>query len=552
MLSELHISNFALIDRQTISFGPGLNVISGESGTGKSLLLQALQFLLGAKPKAQIVRAGRDEARVEGLFDLSQATESLLHELPDMARSSELVLSRSILSSGKAKVFINGQLASMGLLEELARKLISICGQNQYVRLLDPRYHLELLDAFAGTGGLLARFRESFNLWRAEKAALEEQKDALARLSERREALEVTVQELEALGLKEGMRAELEEKVNRLSRAEKLITTAQDILELLKNGHGFQHILQRIAFQAAELLKLDPSLSAAQKLFSSARTELMEFESELERYVSKLDLDSKALDRFRDELAEVARLERKYRTDERGLLSRLAQAKLELDSLKGGSAALQELEVKVADLLTELNNLAAELSKKRYEAGERLAKLIVEGLSDLNMGKCRFSASISECELSLEGRDRVEFLIGTLKGEPLKPLRAVASGGELSRVMLVLKQVLREHDGVGVNVLVFDEVDSGISGGVARAVGEKLLKLSKYSQVICITHLPQIASLADHHFLVHRATGRTAEQSIIRKIEQDERVEEIARMLAGYKITQASRESARELMASKH
>lgn len=547
MLSQLHIADFALIKEQTISFGSGLNVLSGESGTGKSLVLQALQFLLGAKARTQVIRAGADEAVVEGLFGLQGLPAALRAELPDIARGDELTLSRSVNASGKSKVYINGRLAALALLEELAGKLVSICGQSQHVRLLDARYHLQLLDDYAQNSDLLCAHQRQFAAWRARQAEFERLQMESERILRRQDELKTTVEELSACGLRAGLRQELEEKVKRLSQAEKILSLSQQMAEDLGDEGGLHSLLQRLNLQLGELIKLDPQLQGLSQVFLSARRELFGFEEELKRYASQVELDGRGLDELREQLAEIARLERKYRCDSHGLLGLLEKTRQELNSLRDAQG-LEKLKLETERALAETEKLAGELSARRQAAAKQLAKAVEQGLGDLHMNDCRFSAAFAQAELGLQGKDKVELLMSSIRAEPLKPLRLIASGGELSRIMLVLKEALREQS--GVNVLVFDEVDSGVSGGIARAVGEKLAALSKYSQVICITHLPQIASLADHHFLAGKE-GRECAESIIREIRGQEKIEEIARMLAGYDITEASRESAKELISSK-
>ncbi len=548
MLCELQISNFALIEKLTVSFADGLSVLSGETGSGKSIVLQAMQFLLGAKTKTQIIRTGSDEACVEGVFDLSKISRQIFEELPDLARTEELSIGRSLSASGKSKVYINGRLVSLSVLEDIAEKLVNICGQNQHVRLLDQRYHLSLLDGFAETGKEVERYRELFLLWQDSQKKLKELEQKTRWASSRLVELENIVSELEAISIRAGMRAELESKVKKLAAAEQLISCGQSLLDLFSQESGLVARFQSAYSIIQEMQKLDSSFSPLTEGFNAARTEVKEFESEVSRYISKIEVDQDSLEKLRDELAEVARLERKFRCDEEGLIQLLKQSKEELSSLESG-VDLQTLREETAHLLEEVKKLAEALSKKRKASALRLGKIVAEELGELNMSGCTLSLSFEEAEVGITGKDRVEILISSNKGEPVKPLRDIASGGELSRIMLVLKKALRDR--TGVNVLVFDEVDSGISGQVARAVGKKLLELSLQSQVICITHLPQVASLANHHFLVDKKVkDRTWTE--IREINGDDRIEEIARMLAGYKITAASRESARELLSSKN
>lgn len=548
MLSELQISNFALIEKQTISFGPGLNVISGESGAGKSVILHALELILGARPRANFIRSGADSLEVEAVFDLRNVAPNILHGLPDLARVDELALSRSVTMSGRNKVYVNGTLATVTLLQEITGKLVNICGQSQHVRLLDSEYHLELVDGFAGNLNLVQRYTSAFTAWRNQRDELERLETRLQRNIMRRAELEFMLEELSAAELSPGIREELESQVKRLSQAEHLISGTQNICESMNVEEGILERLQQVGAKLHELQRFDKDLSKLVTLFSSARTELVEFESDLRGYLAGIEVDDAALSQLRDRLAEVARLERKYKTNDRGLVDLLASAREEVAALNAAEN-IEARRSELARLKQEVLKLGAELLASRQKAGRTLSRAVENELAELNMKDAQLKLSFTAlAEPSLKGTEKIEILISANKGEPPQALRQVASGGELSRIMLVLKKVLREQS--GVNVLVFDEVDSGVSGSVARAVGEKLKALARDSQVLCITHLAQVASLADHHFLVDKKLGKRT-VSEIRELVEQEKVDEIARMLAGYEITAATRESARELMSSK-
>ena len=544
MLCELRIVNFALIESQSIAFGEGLNVITGETGAGKSTILQALQFLLGGRSRESVIRSGAEEAVVEGLFNLNSLPEAVLRELPEMVRGPEIAITRAVSMGGRSKVYMNGRMATLGLLEEVADKLVNVCGQNHHVRLLEPKFHLDLVDGYAGLESELSEFRDLYQRWRDTLRRAEEAQLAAARQSQRGDELSETIKELQAVQLKPGLRNDMEGALRRLANAEKIVQAGQELDGALE---ALFEQLSGINVSAHEIVKLDPTFADLYGRLSSARIELDDFRAGLMHYISRVELDDSQLNRLRDRVSELARLERKYRTTCDGLIEVLRAAQDELGGLQGGVDA-DELASLGEELHSEVLRRAAALSSRRDVAAGELCSQVERGLADLSMANCRLLAQRQETELGPHGRDRLEFLIATNPGEPLRPLRHIASGGELSRITLVLKEALREK--TGVNVLVFDEVDSGVSGSVARAIGEKLCALGRFSQVICITHLPQIASLADHHFLVGKELHDRA-TSTIKKISGDGKVEEIARMLAGYKITKAAIESARELLSSK-
>jgi DNA repair protein RecN (Recombination protein N) len=552
MLVELSISNFAVVERGSISFGEGLNVLTGETGAGKSVVLHALEFILGRRAATHAIRTGADSLEVSALFDLSQVPGDVVAALPDIAKGNfpadtELLLSRTLTAAGKNKVHINGRLGTVGLLEEIAGRLINICGQNQQLKLLDPSYHVSLLDGYAGHGELLGRYRERYAVWREATAALRGA-EVRARTDAARQAeLEELVRELSPLSLRPGLRSELEAEVKKQSHAENIIAGGQAIAEMCGAEGGALDHLARIAAELQRIAPFDVEIDDFNRRFQAIRTEFVEFEHDLSAHIRRVDVDEQALELTRGRLAEIARLERKYRTNDAGLSDLLRDAVEKLGPSE--TVSIERLEAAVAEARTGLFDVGRELTRSREKAAAKLAKDVRSELREVAMEGATLEVRLAaETEASPLGLERAEILIATNPGEPVKPLKLIASGGELSRLTLVLKKVLRDRS--GVNILVFDEVDTGISGSVARAVGEKLKALSRDSQVLCITHLPQVASLADAHFLVTKSSGKRA-VSRIERLEDSAVVDEIARMLAGYDISTAARESARELLASK-
>lgn len=549
MLRELSISNFILIEHQSISFGAGLNVLSGETGAGKSIILQALEILLGGRPRADLVRAGAERWEVSGLFDLSKLAQTVRAELPELIEGDELLLGRSMTSSGKGKVLVNGRLATVGLLEEIAAKLIAICNQNQQVRLLNSGYHRELLDGFCDNGEILDTYRSKYNSWRELERELAELNQNLRERARREAELQFVVEELSAAGLEPGKRERLELELKRFGNSQRILERGGFVRSFLNSEEGILVQLTALTNELSAIAQLD---QAAQTLIEQGK-ELSENADHLERHVARylqsIDIDTEELEIRRGELAEIARLERKYRMDEGALVELLKHSEGELASLTE-IGKVEALTAMVSELYGESQKIAAQLKSRRERGAKLLEKAVCEELSELNMKDARIKVSFStSAELSEHGSEKCEFLITTAPGEEFGALRRVASGGELSRIMLVLKKILRDRS--GVDVLVFDEVDTGISGGVARAVGEKLKNLASTSQVICITHLPQIASMAEHHFVVEKERKNKTLVTKITELSEKEKVEEIARMLAGYKVTDSARESARELLTSK-
>jgi len=549
MLTELRISNFAIIKEQKLSFSSGLNVISGETGAGKSIILNALELVLGERANPQYVRSGCESLEVEALLDLSGLPAETMSLLPENIQSDELLISRTVSATGKGKVYINGRLGTVALLQEITENLVNICGQSQHVSLTKERYHRDYIDGFADNTKIREAYQQAYREWKTLSDKLELLTTRAEQGAQRAEELELAVQELLGVNPVAGLRTSLEEEIKALSNAERIISGAQIVSQIFNDDSGLITQLQTAGVELNNLLKADPRLDKLCKLYESAKTELEEFERDLSDYASSVSIDDAALEERRSRLAELARLERKYKADDHGLALKLKEYQSELETL-GGELDIDSLKKNVDAARSAMEKNATKLTLSRKEAGKKLAKLAETELSELNMTGSRISVDLQQIPASAHGCDEVQFLISTNKGEPFKPLSKVASGGELSRVMLILKKVLRDR--LGVNILVFDEVDAGISGKAARAVGQKLKELSTDSQVICITHLAQVASLADHHFVVTKTDSleKSEDRTIaeVKALNSDEKVEEIARMLSGYKITKASRESARELI----
>jgi len=553
MLTEITISNLAVIERQSLSFDSGFNVISGETGAGKSVILSALEFILGKKLSTDMIRPSAESLEVQALFDISKLPQGVLAELPEIAHGEELVVSRSLPREGRGKVLINGRLGTVSLLEEIVSKIVNVCGQHHQTRLLDPKYHIELLDGFCAHEELLSSFKLAYQAWSEKKRILTESRERSSNAIVRREELSEILAELEELpNLTADRRENLEAEVKRLSNSEKLINLGQRLSDLLSADGGVENgvaaKISEVGGAANEILRIDPSFEPLVERWSEVEGGVAEFERELARYISGLDLDSSSLEALREELSELARLERKYRVDCAGLLDLKNRSLAEL-SLYAVDSNLNTLLGELSKAEELMKTAAKKLTQSRVTHAKVLAAHVSKSLAELNMREALLDVRFTEAAPTLSGSDKVEFLITTNSGFEPKPLAQIASGGELSRIMLVLKKVLRERS--GVNVLIFDEVDAGVSGSVARAVGRMLKDISDQSQVLCITHLPQVASLSDRHFLVNKESGKRA-VSLVRQLSELEKVDEIARMLAGYTITEASRASARELIASKH
>lgn len=546
MLVELRIRNFAIIEELSLELVPGLNVISGETGSGKSLVLDAFQLILGARPKASYFRTGTDGWEIEALLSLGEISSDVRELLPEQFRDEdEILLSRTMSTAGRGRVFMNGSLCTVQMLQQISSRMLALCTQGQQLRLHSSEYILDLLDEYAGITELVSIYRNQFSELKKLEAELTQLTADKERNLMRQAELEFIIHELSELAPEPGMRQQLEIQIQQLRDAEKNADSVRNGLEILLDEQGVFSLLARCR---KELTRLSPEVSAEllQRLDSSV-DQLTELERALGRHNLPDEYAQHELERCHERLSELARLERKYKTDDTGLSTLLEKAAT--DSAQNDEMGKERvLKETIEEKTRVVSKSAREMREKRYLAAAEFEKSVREELRDLGMPNVTMKLDFEEHGIGERGTESVTFLFAPNPGEEPKPLSEIASGGELSRVMLVIKKVFRDKS--GVNILIFDEVDTGVSGAVAQAVGEKMYDISGFSQVICITHLPQVACYADRHFSVSKEVDDRT-RSNINVLAGDVQVEEIAKMLSGYKITSAARESAKELLASK-
>lgn len=547
MLQEFVIRNFVIIEDQSIQFGPGLNVISGETGTGKSVLVQALQLLLGGRAQSRFLRKGADGWEIEALFDLSGLTPAQRESLPDeVSEADELLVSRSSSASGKGRVLLNGRLSTVSLLREITPKLLGICSQHEHVSFLDPKSQTRLLDQFSGDGSVIDDYRSCYDRWRQASLELEERKERREKNLLRQAELEFVLGELGKVSLTPKRRDELEEAIALQQESETLLTLAEEVRGALNDDGGAFSSVSRLSSAVRALSRRSSRFDELASLVSEVDDQLQQVEQKLEGAMRSVELNEEELEEARAELSLIAQYERRFHTDCAGLAALQEEAQTELDSISD-AASLEALQQEVQLRFGEVETAGARLRKVREKAARKFEKIIQQELADLNLADARLQVTLTPAPPGPLGTECVEFLFEPNRGEGARPLKDTASGGELSRLTLVMKKVLRDrHE---LCVLVFDEVDTGVSGSVASAVGAKLKSLSSRSQCICVTHLAQVASFADQHFTIEKRTGKRT-VSVIRELDKEQRVEEIARMLAGYDITPAARASAKELISS--
>ncbi len=564
MLIELLIRNLAIIDEVQVPFQSGFNVLTGETGAGKSIIIHALNFLVGGKGDIDLIRTGEDFMVVEAVFDLSHCPQgkAVLEELGFEPEDDALILSRELSRSGRSRCRINGRAATVAMLKQIGKALVDIHGQHEHQSLLEPSNHLRFLDAFGGDEVLNLKERYA-NLYRQlmqiEREIAELQQSERDRM-QRLDLLRYQADEIDKANLREGEEEELLQERQLLANAERIVERVNYAVQRLMEDGGALDKLGDAIQTLKDIIHLDPALGEWQNALSQAFDTIQEVGFELERYASRVEFNPERLDEVESRLDLIRRLKRKYGDTISAILQYREQIERELQKLETSEERLEALQKERERLRNELAEAAFALSQARQEIARQLEKTVQNHLKALMMEKARFKIAVDRIPdpnglklpdgifaFGRDGVDQVEFLIATNPGEPLKPLAKIASGGEISRTMLALKASLqRTHE---IPVLVFDEIDVGIGGRTAEAVGEKLREVSRYAQVLCVTHLPQIAALADWHLQVEKVTEGRRTRVIVTPLQFEERVKELARMLSGKQITQASLQHAQELLS---
>jgi DNA repair protein RecN (Recombination protein N) len=555
MLLELRIKNFAIIDELDLSFSKGFNILTGETGAGKSIILNAVQLLLGDRASEELIRSSEEEASVEALFDISENREvkGRIQEkgqrLSGAEEGDSLLVRRVILRSGRGKAFVNGNLATLGMLSEIGQELLSIYGQHEHQSLQRVDTHIDILDEFGGLTKLREEFQNLFQRFTSLSQALERIRGEKERREKERELKAFQSKEIEKAGIRIGEEEALKEEKKVLAHAKKLTDFANASEEVLYSTEGSAiERIQSVLHQGKEMAMIDSSLFPIFKNLDGALIQLEEVALALRDYSKRIEVNPGRLEEIENRLEEIDRLKRKYGSTEADILRFKEEVDETLNSFTSDEERLSRLVGEIGPLREEMTQRAQKLSRERKRVASELKRSVEKELATLGMKKTTFQVRIDDQALSNKGKDRIEFLISPNIGEEVKPLAKIASGGELSRIMLAMKRILAIIG--GRQVLFFDEVDAGIGGAIAEVVGRKLRELSKHHQVICVTHLPQIACFADRHHSVKKEvkSGRTV--TVVSPLEKDARVEEIARMLGGVKVTEKTRAHAREMMES--
>ncbi len=567
MIRELRIRNLAIIEDVRLEFSPGLNILTGETGAGKSIILGALKLILGERAAAEDVRTGEEFAEAEALVDgpLPSKVMQWLAEVGIPAEEDGIVLRREISTAGKSKAIINGRLAPAHQLKALGDLLVDLHGQHQHQSLLDADNHLGALDAFADTDDELADVAAQYGAWSQAKAMLHRLQGDERSLEREKSTLEYQIREIEQAQLRAGEEEELLSERMRLRNSEQLREAAVKAYALLQDSQtdapSAMELIGAAEGEVAELARLDESQSALLEQMTELRIRLDELAQGIQDYGEALEADPKRLQQVEDRLDVIRNLKRKYGASIQEILQEAESYRERYNSLTNRTEELERLASEVSAAEGALAQACETLSEKRKKAALVFEKKIEQELNELQMGRAKFKVNFEydfagaeqgiaygeqRVVVTAAGVDRVEFLLSTNPGEALKPLRKIASGGELSRIMLAMKSILAQRD--AIPTLVFDEIDTGISGATAQVVGEKMKKLAQSHQVICITHLPQIAARAYRHIAVQKVPHGKRMTTRVSVLAKEQRVAELARLMGGESSSAAARKHAEELI----
>ncbi len=550
MLEALHIENMAVIEALDVDFPKGLSVITGETGAGKSVMLDALAFLLGAKAKRELLRSGAEEGMVCAVFtDVGEETLSYLTEA-GFHVEDELLLQRTLFADGKSKCRLNGRVIPQTILRELAGLLVNIHGQNDNQRLMLPATQQKILDGAALDEVELAAYRAAYTAWRDTEEKIKVLRRDAAESARLADVLRFQVNEIDAAKLKAGEEEELLSRRAKLQNAEKISKQSEFAYRVL---HGAEKgaatmLLERAAQAMQQLGGVIPEATQAAEKLMSMRYEVEDIAYTARAYAEDSEGDpTAALDRTEARLDAIGKLRRKYGEDVAAILAYRESAAARLSTLENSEEEEARLVALAKEQRKELSRLADALHAKRETTAAQLSDAAMKELSFLDMPSVRFTIAVKQGEaFGATGNDTIEFLIATNPGTPLQPLCEIASGGELARMMLALRSVLNERD--GVLTAIFDEVDTGISGKTSRKIGIKLAEIARHTQVLCVTHSAQIASLADAHYKIIKTTTANSASSTVMLLEGESRVDEVARILGGLNVTDAQREAARDMI----
>lgn len=547
LLSQLFIKNIAVIESASMDFENGFNVFTGETGAGKSILIDSINAVLGGRTSRDLVRTGTEKAMVSAVFtNISKKAEALLIEL-GYDIDDELLVSREISVDGKNICKVNMRPATVGVLKQLSSVLIDVHGQHDSIILQNPDLHIGYIDSFGNCNNELIEYKESYNKLKAVEHDIKKVSTDDADKATRIDMLKYQLSEIEAAELKEGEEEELLALSKRIKSSENIMELISGIISALDgdNEVGALEEMETVVENCSRIEEFFPQYQGLSEKFKEMYYEFQEFANDIKDSADELDFDPALQNRTEKRLDQIFRIKRKYGGSVEETLKYYDKAAKELENIEFSEERLEKLQCLQKEFYVQTLKLSDSLTKKRISAAKAFENAVMDELCYLNMQGVRFSVNFCESELSEIGKDNVEFYIATNAGEPLKPLAKIASGGELSRIMLSIKNVLAGKD--NIDTLIFDEIDTGISGNAAQKVGQKLKQVSDGRQIICVTHLAQVAAFADNHLLISKTTENGKTFTSVAALDYNGRIEELARIMGGT-ITYALKESAKELL----
>ena len=566
MLKSFEVKDYALIEHISVEFGNGLNIITGETGAGKSILIDAMSLLLGERASTEVVRKGAQKSIVEGIFNVkrNKKVKSLLEE-NDLEFTDELIIRREISIKGSNRCFINDTPVNLNLVKDVGNLLVDLHGQHEHQSLLRTETHIDYLDEFGNYQELLQQYKSLYSELLTKENELKDLKVKENIIKEKKDFYAFQIKEIDNVSPNEDEEEKLKDELKILENSEKLVELTSEIYQLLyESDNSVQDALSKVRNYLQKLSEIDKTFFDAVSESESALAQVEDISNLVRGYISKLNLDPEEVEEKRERLGTINLLKKKYGGSVKSILEYRKRIGEEFELAENFASKIKELTGNIFELRKRAGSLAKKISIHRTQTSKLVKKGIEETLKELGIPKPEFKTQISNSQAekdtgvfvdgkffkaTLKGIDEVEFFISTNPGEDLKPLAKVASGGEVSRIMLALKSTLAKND--KLPLLIFDEIDVGVSGRIAQKVGNALINLASFHQVISITHLPQIASLAEHHYSIEKFNQNERVISSIKKLPASERITEIAKLLSGEKITEASLKSARELIGLK-
>jgi len=561
MLSLLKIKNIALIDELSLEFAGGLNLLTGETGSGKSIIVDSLSALTGERVSSDLIKQGETSARIEGLFSLKANAD--LHEIfyesgieLEDADDIDLIVRRELSSVGKNRIFVNNQLVTQAFLRKIGAFIVDIHGQGEQATLFNASTHLEILDEYAGLENLRGKIAEKYKKLAQIKREIENLNEDEAQKLQLLDILQFQVDEIGKANLQAGEDEALEEEKRRLNNVEKLSSLSEEsYLLLYENEEATLTTLEKVSRRIKDLSDFETSFGEYTESLQTAQAVLEDLAFALRDYRGTLEFSPERLAEIENRLAEISRLKRKYGGTIESVLAHFAESSERLKNIETADLRQAELQKELEAARTDYLKTARELHEKREKSARKFEKELEANLKAVSLEKARFEVRISADEaddksFTAKGLDKIEFYFSANPGESVRPIAKVASGGELSRLMLILNTTTKLAE--KSKTMVFDEIDTGIGGRVAEAVGLKLKELAKTQQVLCVTHQPQVAALANHHFVVEKESQKNRTSIKVRELNKSEKVEEIARMLTGAQITETARQHAKEMLAAKN